>query len=365
MLPVTEMLPVTDELRRTIRVPYVLRRVPASAMIHVLPAPESPRAGDIALARLEKIGRHTRLELASGRACTLHEGDLLAVVFGNRYATQQFEGYARRDGETCHLLSMAGVCGLVASRHADMSEPSRLRLLGALANAEGEPLRLRDYALAPAPGVTRPPIAVVCGTSMDSGKTHTAMSLVVALRRHQHRVACIKLTGTATGRDIWRMLDAGAYPDLDFTDGGFPSTYLCETEELLELYDLLLGHAAAQDVACIVVEIADGVFQRETAALLRSTRFTSTVDAWVLTAGEPVAAAGGLQVLRGLGIEPAAISGRLSMSPLGVREAEVATGLRCLSAQVIQKGELNEQLLRRRAGAVPGLAGGAVTVEAV
>src|SRR5256886_12837202 len=34
------------------------------------------------------------------------KGDLLAVVFGNRYATRQFEGYARADGEDCDLLSM-------------------------------------------------------------------------------------------------------------------------------------------------------------------------------------------------------------------------------------------------------------------
>ena len=51
--------------------------------------------GDIILARIEQIGRNRRLELANGRASTLQDGDLAAVVFGNRYATRQFEGYAR------------------------------------------------------------------------------------------------------------------------------------------------------------------------------------------------------------------------------------------------------------------------------
>jgi hypothetical protein len=101
-------------------------------------------------------------------------------------------------------------------------------------------------------------------------------------------------------------------------------------------------------VACVVVEVADGLLQRETAALLRSPRFVASVDAWVMAAAEPLAALGGVQLLRQLGIEPVAISGRLSMSPLGLREAEAATGVRCLSASEIQSGALNDRLLRQR-----------------
>src|SRR5215510_655615 len=119
---------LTAEMRSALRVPYALRRA------------ECPQPGDIVAARLEKIGKNTRLELASGRTCTLREGDLLAVVFGNRYATEQFEGYARCDGELCDLLSMGGVCGLVTSRHEKIPEPSKLRQLGALGDAQGRPL---------------------------------------------------------------------------------------------------------------------------------------------------------------------------------------------------------------------------------
>src|SRR5262245_29964681 len=85
------------------RIPYALRRVPKSKFSTLLPVGQQPKAGDIALARLEKIGKNTRLELAEGRAATLYEGDTLAVVFGNRYATEQFEGYAQCDGDTCDL----------------------------------------------------------------------------------------------------------------------------------------------------------------------------------------------------------------------------------------------------------------------
>jgi hypothetical protein len=95
----------------------------------------------------------------------------------------------------------------------------------------------------------------------------------------------------------------------------------------------------------VVVEIADGLLQNETAALLQDRRFTRTVDAWVFAAGDPLGAAGGVRVLRKWGIEPVAISGVVSMSALGIREAQIATDLPCLTARSLQCGDLNSQLL--------------------
>src|SRR5882762_10427744 len=304
------------------RIPYALRQVPRNKFASLLPVSATPRAGDIALATLEKIGKNTRLELAEGRAAQLHEGDTLAVVFGNRYATQQFEGYAGADGDACDLLSMAGVCGLVRSKHAEVSQPSKLRLLGTLADGDGRPLRLRDYALKPVKCARLPRIAVVCGSSMDAGKTHTAMSLITGLRTSGQRVAGIKLTGTAAGRDTWNLLDAGAVRALDFVDGGFCSTYLCSLEELVSLWDLLLSHATATEADWVVVEIADGLLQRETSALLQCDSFTSKVNAWLFATRDPLGAVGGILTLRDWGIEPMAISGVVSMSPLASREIE-------------------------------------------
>lgn len=333
------------EMKKSMRVPYALRRIPDANFACLLPCPKFPQPGDIALARLEKIGKNASLELTNGRRCALHKGDLLAVVFGNRYSTKQFEGYAQAKEERCHLLSMGGVCGLVASKHESVVEPSKLRLLGALGDASGGPLHLRDFALLPTPSAGQPRVIGVCGTSMDVGKTHTAMSLIVGLRQQQRRVAAIKLTGTATGRDLWIMLDAGACTALDFVDGGYPSTYLCTLEELLILYRLLLSHAAAHGADWVVVEIADGLLQRETAALLQSPSFTATVDAWVLAASDSLGAVGAVGTLRGWGLEPVAISGLVSMSPLSIREAETATGVVCLTAKGLQRGDLNERLM--------------------
>src|SRR3984893_8238840 len=130
---------LSDGIKSNLRISYALRRVPEASFSWLLPCSDSPQSGDIALALMEKIGRNANLELPNGRRCALHEGDRLAVVFGNRYATMQFEGYARADGTRCDLLSVGGVCGHVASKHASVVEPSKLRLLGAIGDDHGNP----------------------------------------------------------------------------------------------------------------------------------------------------------------------------------------------------------------------------------
>jgi hypothetical protein len=158
-------------------------------------------------------------------------------------------------------------------------------------------------------------------------------------------VAGVKLTGTAAGRDTYTMLDAGACVALDFVDGGLPSTYRCALPDLLTLYRLLVDHAAAQDASWVVVEIADGIIQGETAALLASTRFASTVDAWLLAANDALGVAGAAGLLRRMGIVPLAVSGMVSRSALGRREVEASTKIPCLAAADLEQGALNAKLL--------------------
>ena len=331
---------LADELKAHIRIPYALRKAPESAFASLVPLSRPYERGDVVLVRVEKIGKNTGLELTTGRRSSLHVGVYMAMVFGNRYATHQFEGYAHANGDSCDMLSMGGLCGTVASKHANLAEPTKLRLLGALGDAEGNPLRMENFSVPVLAGDARPRTIVVCGTSMDAGKTYTTMSLIKGLSRDGAKVAGVKLTGTAAGRDLWTMIDAGACIGLDFVDGGWPSTYLCELDELLALHRLFLAHTAAAGAEWVVIEVADGLLQRETAALFRSPEFTKTVDIWVLAAGEPMAASAGVARLRSWTIEPLAISGIVSMSALSAQEAQEATGVRCYTAKELQTGAL-------------------------
>lgn len=342
-----------EELRASVKLSYAVRRVPEERICSLLPLAVPAQIGDIALAVVRTVGKNTRLELRNGRPSALHDGDLIAVVFGNRYATMQFEGYARSNGGRCDLLSMGGVCGLVASKHAQLADATKLELLGHLADEEGRPLCLRDFAVPPSEAQgARPNVVAVCGSTMDAGKTHTAMSLVLGLRRGGCSVAGIKLTGTATGRDTWRFADAGARLALDFVDGGFPSTYLVSTAELLDLHRRLLSHVAAAGVQWVVVEIADGLLQPETSALLQSPEFVDSVDAWALACGDALAVEASLRQLRKWGLEPGIVSGCVSMSPLAMQEVRGATGVHCLTADALQSGGVNELLARAAAARV-------------
>jgi hypothetical protein len=149
------------------------------------------------------------------------------------------------------------------------------------------------------------------------------------------------------------MHDAGAKHVFDFVDGGYPSTYLCPLDELLDLHRLLLAHAAAQEAHWVVLEVADGLLQRESDALLHSSIFTDSIEAWAFAASESMAAVAGVELLRSCGVEPLVVSGVISMSPLSMREASEKTGVPCLTGAQIQNGALNDRLLGRVQTTVP------------
>jgi len=132
---------------------------------------------------------------------------------------------------------------------------------------------------------------------------------------------------------------------LDFVDGGLPSTYLATVEDLLGLHQLLLTHAASLDATWVVIEIADGLLQRRQQRCFDASVHQNRKH-WLFAAGDSLAADSGVRVLRGWGIEPIAISGVISMSPLAMREAHAATGVQCLTAKEIQCGDLNPSLQR-------------------
>src|SRR3954452_10065888 len=112
----------SGDLLSSARRPYAVRRVPEEHLTYMLPYPTQPTVGDVVIAAVESIGKNTTLELTDGRRCALHPGDHIVAVFGNRYATLQFEGYAKANGDHCYFLSMGGMCGLVASKHAAVAE---------------------------------------------------------------------------------------------------------------------------------------------------------------------------------------------------------------------------------------------------
>ena len=155
---------------------------------------------------------------------------------------------------------------------------------------------------------------------MDSGKSTTASYLVNGIKRAGNIVAFIKLTGTAYTKDADLNFDLGADVIADFSDFGFPSTYMCEEKELMDLYYSLINKVMAKDPEYIVMEIADGIFQRETLMLIKNRELMSTVYSVIFSAGDSLSAIHGINQLQSNGIQPFALSGLFTASPLLIDE---------------------------------------------
>jgi hypothetical protein len=298
---------------------YSVRRVPLDDAAAVVTS-VAPSAGDLLLARVKRLGQHQHLEFVNGRRCRLWHDDEIIVAYGARYAPDQYEAVVPEDLSPCHLVAAGGIAARVISRHGGIKPATDIEPIGLLANTHGV-INMRAAALGAAPSLRPPLVIAVLGTSMNAGKTTAAASLIVGLRRLGRRVGAAKVTGTGAGGDPWLMTDAGASPVLDFTDAGFATTAGLPLEALDRILTHLTGHIASTGVDCLVLEVADGLLQQETSALVQSHEFAKTVDAVVFAAPDAMSAIAGVDWLRRRNLTVAAVSGVLTASPLALREA--------------------------------------------
>ena len=153
------------------------------------------------------------------------------------------------------------------------------------------------------------------------------------------------MTGTGAGGDYWQMMDAGACEVVDFTDAGYASTYQLAAQEIEKVFLRLLSHLGSLKTDVIVVEVADGILQAETAALLASQGFSYYCDKLIFAASDAMGAVAGVQWLQSKGLNVHAVSGALTASPLAIRETSTALGLPVLSKQGLSDPILALELL--------------------
>jgi hypothetical protein len=321
---------------------YSVRRVDLGD-VSALVTDVRPRSGDLVLARVRRLGQHQHLESAEGRRRRLWPGDEIIVAYGARYAPDQFEAVVPDDLAPCHLVAGGGIAARVVTRHGAMRPATEIEPIGLLANPKGV-INLRDAALGPSSNL-RPPLTIaVVGSSMNAGKTTTAASLILGLSRLGHRVGAAKVTGTGAGGDRWLMTDAGASPVLDFTDSGFATTAGLAVEQLERILTQLSGHIASSGADCCVIEVADGLLQQDTAALVRSPRFARLVDAVVFAAPDAMSAICGVGWLRRTRLPIAAVSGVVTASPLAAREAASSIDVPVHTAEELSSAPVLERL---------------------
>lgn len=285
-----------------------------------------PRSGDLVLARVERLSQHKKLELTNGRRATMHPGDEIIVAYADRYAPDQFESIVPMRLGPTRLVASGGIASEMLSRNRGVRSATDIVPIGLVANDRGKPLNLADGALhAVTASESRPPTIAIVGASTNAGKTTTAHVIVRSLVDSGHRPGATKVTGTGSGGDYWVMLD--------FTDVGLASTYRVDFSVVERKAIELLDHLTAAGCGATVVEVADGLFQREAAKLLDSEAFRERIDGIVIAAPDAIGAVGSLMHLQKLGLPVTAIAGRLTRSPLATREAEALVDVPVLTLE--------------------------------
>ncbi|MDZ4747022.1 MAG: hypothetical protein SH808_00930 [Saprospiraceae bacterium] len=319
------------ELR--IKKTYVCRNVTDINLMTEIPQHYMLQDGDVGIFQVLEIGKHSKVQADTKRNISIVTGDCIMAAFGTRYATAQIEGYLPDHlNQELHILGAGGTVGVVRTMHSnyETTGPTTLKLMGLITDQNGKVVntkKLEQHRIVRFSAVKLPATKVVLslGSSMDSGKTTSAAYLVHGLKRAGQNVAYIKLTGTIYTKDADLAYDLGADLSTDFGEFGYPSTYMCNERELLDLYSSLIAVAMPVRPDYIVIEIADGLYERETKMLLTNSNFMSTIEGVMFSAGDSLAAIQGVEVLRRWGIYADCICGLLTASPLLTQEVKENT----------------------------------------
>ena len=312
----------------------------------------------VAVRVLNDKSTYSQLELPSGRMAQVKKGDVVAGALGHRHALFGYSGHLPErlaPGDRVHLLNMGGVIGICDSVNPDLGPPFEGEVLGAVlhfpylgerigvaARIGGQPLDLA----APIDAAGVPVIALV-GSCMNCGKTAAACTLVRHLSHAGLTVDGLKATGVSLRRDVLAMEDAGARATALFTDFGVVTTTPANAPALTRT---LVTRLAAGRPDVLVAELGDGLLGAYgVAAILEDPGIRAAFTAVVLAANDPVAAWGGVRMLRErFGVEPVAVTGPATDNQAGTRIIEEALGVPAINART--DGERLAELVRERLG---------------
>ena len=271
---------------------------------------------------------YNTLELTSGRMAKVVKGDVVVGALGPRRALFGYSGHVPKSvkaGDIIQMLNIGGVLGICDSANPDRGKPFDCKVLGGvlqfpyLGERIGVPARVGktklDYdAKLEINGV---PVVALAGTCMEAGKTAAAAAIISRMRHRGMVVDAFKATGVSLRRDILAFEDSGARNTMIFTDLGV----VTNTEKTgPALTRTMLTKLSARKPDAIVFELGDGLIGTYgVAAILECEDVRKAMTAVVLSANDPVAAWGGVKILREkYGIEPAAVTGPSTDNSVGV-----------------------------------------------
>jgi hypothetical protein len=316
---------------KTVIVDKIASVAQACGLTHeVRVAEEIPCSEGVVLAVeiLNNKSTYNTLELTSGRMAKVVRGDIVVGALGHRQALFGYSGHipeTLKIGDTIQMLNIGGVLGICDSANPDKGKPFDCRVLGVvlqfpfLGERIGVPARVGsrklDYAATlDTQGV---PVVALAGTCMEAGKTAAACAIVSRMRHRGLVVDAFKATGVSLRRDILAFEDSGARRTMIFTDLG-----ICTTTAKCgpALTRTMLTEMAAGKPDVIVFELGDGLLGAYgVEAILDCPDIRSSLTVVALSANDPVAAWGGVKLLRErFQIEPGVVTGPATDNAVGV-----------------------------------------------
>jgi len=316
----------------------------------------------IAVEILSNKSTYNTLELTSGRMAKVAKGDIVVGALGHRKALFGYSGHVPKTiqpGDVIQMLNIGGVLGVCDSANPDKGKPFDCRVLGVvlqfpfLGERIGVPARIGYHSLdLAAPLHTHGvPVIALAGTCMEAGKTAAACAIIARMRQRGLTVHAFKATGVSLRRDILAMEDAGARQSMIFTDFGIGTTTATVGPALTRA---MLSALSADTPDVIVFELGDGLLGTYgVAAILAASDIRAQLTAVLLSANDPVAAWGGVELMRArFAINPTVITGPATDNAVGVDIIERETGIRAINA-ITHGAQLGDHLI-----AAAGLASG-------
>jgi len=277
---------------------------------------------------LNNKSTYNTLELTSGRMAKVAKGDIVVGALGPRKALFGYSGHvpeSLKPGDIIQMLNIGGVMGICDSATPDKGKPFDCRVLGVvlqfpyLGERIGVPARVgyRRLNYEAALDVRGVPVVALAGTCMEAGKTAAAAAIISRMRHRGLVVDAFKATGVSLRRDIMAFEDAGARKSMIFTDLGVVTTSPRTGPALTRT---MLSDLAAGKPDVIVFELGDGLLGTYGVdAILNGEDIRKALTALVLSANDPVAAWGGVKLLRErFKVDPCMVTGPATDNQVGV-----------------------------------------------
>ncbi|WP_414586726.1 hypothetical protein [Scytonema sp. PCC 10023] len=293
------------------------------------------RVGDIVLFKLNNLGAYPDMETLWGGRVPLKIGEKYIGVLCERGSTKLITGEfdehitKLRECLELQLIAQAGGVGFATGfsptleKEYGYGQPSDVEILGALYDEKkGKVLNTLEVSTPKSADLSDnsvPPSILVLGTATDVGKTTAVCALLEELSCKYSCIA-IKASGTGWYEDSLLHARSGAFPVLNFTFAGLPTTYYVDQGKYLNAMYELFNYAAnpgnipkkfmhpemrdrvAKKSDIVIVEHGGDLIWANIPCYLRDSKLMTPVKVLLICSESALSLRGSLEELRSMGI---------------------------------------------------------------